>query len=178
MTLLEYYNTQETLLPQELIYGCMRMADAPFVSHQRIVLKLAIALQEHAETTGAGEVFLAPIDVVLNEKRALVVQPDLLFISQGRIDIVHDRIYGAPDLVVEVLSPRPRIGMLEERVGWFAEHGVPEIWLYNQPDRRLDILSCDRGVVVSRRSIEYRDRVQSAVLPRFDGTMDSILGMP
>lgn len=177
MTLLEYFNTPETLLPQELIYGQIRVADAPFVSHQRIVLKLAMALQAHADSTGSGEVFLAPIDVILNADRALVVQPDLLFISRDRIDIVHERIYGAPDLVVEVLSPRPRIGQLEERVGWFAEHGVREIWLYNQRDRQLDILGCDGSAVVSRTTAGYDDLIRSAVLPDLKRTMSSVLGL-
>ncbi|MBK9241221.1 MAG: Uma2 family endonuclease [Acidobacteria bacterium] len=61
--------------------------------------------------------------------QALVLQPDLLFVSASRGDIVTDRIHGAPDLVIEVLSPRPRIGELDERVGWFARYGVREIWL-------------------------------------------------
>ena len=165
MTLLEYFNTPESLLPQELICGQMRVADAPFVSHQRIVLKLAMALQAHADHTGSGEVFVAPVDIVLDLDRDLVVQPDLLFISRDRIDIVHERIYGAPDLVVEVLSPRPRIGQLEERVGWFAEHGVREIWLYNQSSRTLDILGCEGGAVMSRTTVGHDDPIRSAVLP-------------
>ena len=63
-----------------------------------------------------GEVLPAPMDVVLDYANALVVQPDLLFVSNDRREIITDRVYGAPDMVVEVLSPRPRIGKLDERV--------------------------------------------------------------
>src|SRR5687767_15830651 len=51
MTTAEYFATPETLIPQELIFGTIRVADAPFVSHQRLVLRLATALQAHADET-------------------------------------------------------------------------------------------------------------------------------
>jgi len=175
MTLTDYFNTPETVLPQELIYGHIRVAEAPFVSHQRVVLNVAIAMETHARTHGSGEVFVSPIDVVLDRNRALVVQPDLLFIAQARRGIVLDRIYGPPDLVLEVLSPNPRIGQLDERVRWFATYGVREIWIYHQPEQRLDILRCENGRVASRRAVRAFDRIQSAVLPMFDPSLGSIV---
>ena len=57
---------------------------------------------------GLGRVLVSPVDVVLDEKKALIVQPDIVFISRERIGIVRDRIWGAPDLVIEVLSPGTR----------------------------------------------------------------------
>jgi Uma2 family endonuclease len=176
MTLTEYFDTPETVLPQELAYGIWHVAEAPSASHQRVVLKLAMALEAHAGPRGLGEVFIAPIDVVLDADRALVVQPDLLFVANDRSGLVIDRIYGAPDLVVEVLSPDPRVGRLEERVGWFAKYGVREVWLYEQSERRLDLLRCEGGRVVARRRFERWDRIQSDVLPDFDRTMAAILG--
>jgi Uma2 family endonuclease len=175
MTIAEYFATPETLIPQELIFGVMRVADAPFVNHQRLVLRLATALQAHAEQAYAGEVFVAPIDVVLDHERALVLQPDLLFVSAARRDIVRERIYGAPDLVIEVLSPRPRIGDLDERVNWFAQYGVREIWLYDQHDARLHILGCEDGAVQSRVTCEADSLITSDVLPDFQRTVRSVL---
>lgn len=175
MTIAEYFATPESLIPQELIFGVMRVADAPFVNHQRLVLRLATALQAHAEQTGAGEVFVAPIDVVLDRGRALVLQPDLLFVSAARRDIVRERIYGAPDLVIEVLSPRPRIGDLDERVNWFAGYGVSEIWLYDQHEARLHILGCDEGAVQSRLTCDADAVIVSDVLPDFQRTVRSVV---
>jgi len=126
MTLLDYFNTPETVLPQELVDGALHVRDAPSVSHQRAVLKFAIALQAHVERNGLGEIFVAPVDVILDPDRPLVLQPDVLFLSAERCDLIEDRLYGAPDLVLEILSPHPRIGRLDERIGWFAEFGVPE----------------------------------------------------
>lgn len=175
MTIAEYFATPEQLIPQELIYGVMRVADAPSVSHQRVVLRLATALQAHAEQTHAGEVFVAPIDVVLDRAQALVLQPDLLFVSASRGDIVTDRIHGAPDLVIEVLSPRPRIGELDERVGWFARYGVREIWLYNQHESQFHVLACEGGAVCSRVTFGANAPIESHVLPGFRRTIRSVL---
>jgi Uma2 family endonuclease len=175
MTLSEYFNTQETTLPQELIYGQVFVADAPFVNHQRVLLKLAVALTDHVERSSAGEVFIAPIDVILDRDRALVVQPDLLFISNDRPFVIEERIYGAPDLVVEILSPHPRIGRIEERIERFVEYGVREIWVYHQPERRMDILTCEAGAIASRQSFGWPDQLESRVLPPFTRTLGSML---
>ena len=77
MTTAEYFATPETVLPAELAYGVMRVADAPAVRHQRMVGELFKALDAHVERHGLGEVLLAPTDVILDYDSALVVQPDL-----------------------------------------------------------------------------------------------------
>ena len=110
MTTDEYFATPETVLPAELAYGVLRVADSPVVRHQRVVRDLTIALTAFARDRQLGEVLPAPMDVVLDRDAALVVQPDILFVSHDRDHIVTDRVHGAPDLVVEVLSPHPRIG--------------------------------------------------------------------
>ena len=90
MTLQEYQATPKTLVPQELVDGVWHVADAPFVSHQRVVFQFGIALHDHAVETDAGEVLLAPIDVVLDRERPLVLQPDALFVSRSRSHLVQD----------------------------------------------------------------------------------------
>ncbi len=174
MTLLQYFNTPETVLPSELIDGVRHVADAPFVSHQRVVLRLALALQDHTESIG-GEVFVAPVDVILDERRPVVLQPDLLYLAPDQMIMAIDRIYGAPALVVEVLSPHPRIGDLNERVALFAQYGVREIWIYDQHTRALEVLQCTDGAVSSRARITDGPIV-SAILPGFTRSMPEILG--
>jgi len=58
MTLLDYFNTPETSLPQELIYGQVFLADAPFVSHQRVLFKLAMSLADRRMTACGPDVFM------------------------------------------------------------------------------------------------------------------------
>jgi Uma2 family endonuclease len=165
MTTLEYLRTPETVLPAELAYGVLRVAESPSASHQRVVGQLYLTMAPFVRERLLGEVLLAPMDVILDFDRALVVQPDLLYVSTGRAEIVSDRVMGAPDLVVEVLSPRPRVGDLEQRIGWFAKYGVRECWLANLRDRRVEVLTLHDGQVVERQSCGAGRVVPSAVLP-------------
>jgi Uma2 family endonuclease len=171
----EYGRTPETVLPQELIYGVIRVADAPLPRHQAAVADVFRALDAHVRERQLGEVWLSPIDVILDEPRALVLQPDLLFISSERRETLTDRIRGAPDLVIEVLSPNPRIGSVNERIGWFAEYGVQECWLLYQLERRLEIGRCARGAISERESFDDHTAIRSRVLPDFRLTIGSIL---
>lgn len=84
MTTEEYLQTPETVLPRELAYGELRVADSPSVSHQRVVLELMLALVPFVRQKQLGEVLIAPMDVILDFDNALVVQPDLLFVSNER----------------------------------------------------------------------------------------------
>jgi Uma2 family endonuclease len=165
MTTAEYLRTEESVLPRELAYGALRVAESPVVSHQRTVGRLYLALAPLVDERGLGEVFLAPMDVILDYDRALVVQPDLLFVSAPRAAIVSDKIHGAPDLVVEVLSPHPRIGKLNEHVGWFARYGVRECWLADLTTRQYAILVLSEHGVAARRTCRPGERAPSDVLP-------------
>ncbi len=86
----------------ELIYGRFYLSPSPTPFHQYVALRLGRLLDDVAERTG-GLALLAPVDVHLAQHS--VVQPDLLYISADRSEIIQDRIEGAPDLVVEILSP-------------------------------------------------------------------------
>lgn len=161
----EYLRTAETPLPQELIYGYVREAAAPSAAHQRAVGALFIRLSQHLQDTGTGEVWLSPLDVVLDAERDLVVQPDLSVVLAQHADRVTDRIWGAPDLVVEIMSPRPRIGSVEERLAWFARYGVGECWLVHLPGTRIEVIRFEDGVVVSTM-FGPLDTIRSSVLPQ------------
>ena len=105
MTTDEYLHSYETNRPRELTYGIVREPPAPFFSHQEVVLKTARLLADHVEKNNLGKVGVAPIDVILDADRSLIVQPDVLFVSNERKALIRDQVWGAPDLVVEVLSP-------------------------------------------------------------------------
>ncbi len=175
MTVDDYFSTVETVQPMELARGVIRVADAPMPRHQSAVLHLCLALDRHVRPRRLGRVWISPLDVVLSTRDALVVQPDLCFISNEREWIVTDHVRGAPDVVIEVLSPNPRIGSTEERVGWFAEYGVRECWLIHQDQRRVAVLSFDNRRISDRRSYGEREPIESKVLPEFRLSLKDIL---
>lgn len=177
MTTAEYLQTPESTRPSELVFGQLRVAEAPSTSHQRVVRELLLALAQETSAHGAGEVLCAPVDVVLDFAANLVVQPDLVFVSKERDHIVRDRIYGPPDLAIEVLSPQPRIGQLDERIGWFARYGVRECWLADQIEKHIVVLklSLRRGVV-GRKAFSGSQAIVSDVLPLTTVTALRVLG--
>ena len=77
------------------------------------------------------------------------VQPDLVFVVDARRRIVRDRIWGALDLALEVLSPHPRISDLSERLGWFEAYGVRECWLVQQDSRVVEVVEFADGFASS-----------------------------
>lgn len=106
---------------------------------------------------------LSPIDVILDRDRALVLQPDLIFVSTARLDICRDRIWGAPDLVIEVLSASNRSYDCTTKVRWYREYGVREYWMVD-PDRcRFEVLDLPAGTGGVYRA---RQVIRSGVLPR------------
>ena len=176
MTVDEYLRTPETVLPAELRFGVLRVAESPTPRHQSAVARLFRALDGYVAARGIGEVWLAPLDVILDEERALIVQPDLMYISKEKAWIVGDRVRAAPDLVVEVLSPNPRIGKTEERVAWFAEYGVRECWLVHLDRRETTVISYANRRIATRVTFGRRHSISSSVFPEFTDSFDDIVG--
>lgn len=135
-TLEHYLSGAETTRPQELIYGIPREPPAPAFGHQIIVGRLFVRLDRHVRRGRLGRVVASPVDVILDREPALVVQPDLVYVSTERLSICTDRIWGAPDLVIEVLSPSTARHDRVDKLAWFRQYGVREYWLVD-PDARL-----------------------------------------
>ncbi len=122
----------------EIIGGELIEVPAPTTTHQRIVGKLFRLISNFVEDKALGEVFVSPVDVILSDEN--VVQPDIVFVSKGRKDIIRERgVFGAPDLVVEVISPSTLKRDTEDKKKLYSEHGVKELWL---------IFPCERAVEV------------------------------
>ncbi|MBI1390593.1 MAG: Uma2 family endonuclease [bacterium] len=87
-----------------------------------------------------GKVYLAPFDVVLSPTD--VVQPDLLFISESRRSIVTEKnVQGAPDWVVEILSPESARRDLGLKKKLYANHGVREYWVADPSSRTIQVFT-------------------------------------
>lgn len=175
MDVVEYLRTPETLLPQELVYGYVRGAAAPTPKHQWAVGELFFHLRTHLSRHGTGRVWMAPIDVVLDEDASLVVQPDLVVVSNERRHIVTDRVWGAPDIAIEVLSPTLRLGEVGERLAWFARYGVRECWFVNQPYGEIEVVTFADGRIAQRERFDADEPIRSSVLPEFALTPGDML---
>lgn len=123
----------------EVIDGALVMSPAPLVRHQSTFRQLFKVLVRHVERHRLGEVWSAPIDVVLGD-RATPVQPDIVFVAQSRLHIVgRERIEGAPDLVVEILSRSTAARDRGLKFDLYAASGVREYWLVDPDERSLEV---------------------------------------
>lgn len=167
LTTAEYLQTAESMRVQELIFGTLRVNESPSFRHQHLLLELAVLMRVFVGQHRLGTVCIAPLDVILDPARALIVQPDLFFVSKQRQEILTDHVWGAPDLVVEVMSPHPRIGKVQDRIKYFAEYGVRECWLIHQLTREFEVLDLSRNGITVRQTYRGIERIRSGVLRNF-----------
>jgi len=123
----------------ELFDGEAYMTPSPNSRHQRGLFRLAKAFA--AAITDESEVLLSPMDVVLD--RATALQPDLVLILAGNRKIVEDVVRGAPDLVVEVLSPSTESIDRGLKMETYARHGIGECWLAVPAPPAIEIYRLD-----------------------------------
>jgi Uma2 family endonuclease len=160
----------------ELVGGELVMVPSPDPEHQDIVGNLFTALSVHVRRHRLGKVYLAPLDVVLGEgEEAEVVQPDLLYISPQRQDIIAQKeIRGAPDMVVEVLSPSTaqRDRTLKKKL--YAKYGVPEYWIVDPEEETIEVLTLgERGY--ERAGLYHKNEtLASPLLPGLRIPLDEI----
>lgn len=170
MTVPEYRSLDESLDHEELHYGTYVREPAPTTGHQRVAFRLSLHLYEHVLGEKLGEVLTAPLDVVLDRQRALVVQPDIIFISTARAAICQDIIEGAPDLVVEVLSPGTRRRDSLTKLAWYRQYGVRECWLVDEQACAITVCDAD-----SERRFERAETIVSSALPGLRLRPDTVL---
>jgi len=132
----------------EILDGDLFMSPAPGVNHQRILMRLARILADHVDAAGLGEVFIAPLDILLGEHD--IVQPDIVFVATANQVVVTEKhIRGVPDLLVEITSPsRPELDTRDKRVV-YARCGVPCYWIVDPSERRVSELKLAGGGYVA-----------------------------
>lgn len=112
----------------EIIEGELYVSPAPTFKHQRVTTRLTSALDLHTRQNRLGEVVTAATDVAL--ANSSIVQPDILYISLARRSIITEpNVQGAPDLVVEVISPPSTKTDKETKRDLYAKFGVPHYWV-------------------------------------------------
>jgi len=123
----------------ELIHGYVHFLPTSSTRHQMILGNLAGCLGNSVDDARLGMVLFAPLDVRLDRDTAL--QPDLMFISQRRAEIIgEDFIGGAPDLVVEILLSSTAAHDRATKLPLYGEAGVPEVWLIDSQGKTVEVL--------------------------------------
>ena len=163
----------------EIIDGEHHVTPSPNTKHQVIVGNLYMLLHTYLKAHAIGVVFPAPFDVVFSDLD--VVEPDLLYISRERRGVLTDtHVRGAPDLVVEILSPgtRKTDEIVKRRL--YEHCDVQEYWVV---DPELDAITIHRraGNVFSclaGLSAERHDELTSPLLPGFCAPLTEVFAPP
>ncbi len=147
----------------ELHEGEVFVTAAARPAHQRLSLNLARRLEDFAGPRNLGGVFEA-VDVYFTEYT--VYCPDLSFVSTAHADRVFEKfIRGAPDLVVEIVSPTTEVRDRGIKLQDYARCGVPEYWIFDGTRRTVDVFVLRRGRYELLGSLGEKDTLRSEVLP-------------
>jgi Uncharacterized protein conserved in cyanobacteria, COG4636 len=147
----------------EIIAGVLYTTPAPGAGHQSVSARLVTFLVTHVEFAGLGRVFAAPVDVELAPDT--VVQPDIVVILSANLDrITPSRIIGAPDLVVEILSPGTAGYDRREKQDAYARAGVGEYWIVDPGAQTVELLTLDQGGYRSHGVFRGQARLPSSVV--------------
>lgn len=175
MTYADYLEAPEEMRRYEIIDGEIRyMSPSPTEDHQRISKNLYRPLDNFVSGRRLGEVYYAPLDIVVSKQPLRTRQPDLMFISRERSSIVQARIVGGPDLIVEILSPANARRDVEAKLKDYAQLSVRECWIVSPEAEAVEVLEL-AGVTYRRRALYGPDDVlESGVLPGFQLPIRSI----
>ncbi len=161
----------------ELIDGEHVVTPTPVLRHQRICRRILVAIDIYLQSHPLGEVFGAPFDVILSDHD--IVEPDILFVSNERREVLQDWVRGAPDLVVEILSPSTRRRDEVTKRHLYDHSGVREYWVV---DPEIDVVKVyrraaaggfDRAAELTREAEEV---LETPLLPGFSVQLADLFG--
>lgn len=135
MTAAEFSQLSETNRLMELIDGELIVTPSPMSSHQRLVQRIFGLIQTHMPD---GEAMLAPMDVHLDDEN--VLQPDVFWLApDSRCVERSGYFYGAPELVVEVVSPATSTRDRRDKFDLYQRHGAREYWLADPAAQHIEV---------------------------------------
>jgi len=184
-TVEEYLSWPEDGTRYELIDGIPYEMNAPGYEHQRLVAALYYELEFYRRERlksggGSGEppcdILFAPLDVILSD--LTVVQPDLIVVCDPTI-VVNGRVRGAPDLVVEVLSPSTASKDKKQKRRLYEIAKVPQYLVIDPANRLVELYSLDAdGRYPTPDVLDAGDALTLEVAPGFSLTLSDIFGWP
>ncbi len=153
----------------ELIEGEIVRKSSPTIRHQRISGNIYFQIRTYLQQNPVGEVFSAPLDVVLEEHTA--PQPDVFFVSKEREFILDEEegvVIGTPDLIVEIISPSSVKKDRYEKKDLYERFGVREFWLADPNNRTVEIFTFSENAYRLHGFADEESKATSTVLPGFE----------
>ena len=148
-----------------IIQGEKVVSPSPTSLHQAILINLSVLFQMWLYKSQIGKIRIAPFDVVFSPTE--IVQPDLILALTEHLDRLTEKNFqGAPDLVIEILSPGSRRLDRVKKRALYARYHVPEYWIVSPGEKTVEVLRW-QGDQYVEELFEEDDLVQSPLLPGF-----------
>ena len=150
----------------ELIAGEIIMVPPPTTFHQDILTHLMGELYPIVRSRKLGKILPSPVNVFAAEHD--VYQPDLLFVRKENLGIIKmDGVHGAPDFVIEILSPSNAYYNLRLKKSVYEQIGVREYWIVDPMERSIDCFRNSPNGFVTVESGKRAGKICSSVIPEF-----------
>jgi Uma2 family endonuclease len=150
---------------REIVEGELFVTPSPNLDHQRISRRIELALANYLEAHPIGEIFYAPIDVILSDFD--VLEPDLLIVLNEHREILKTWVEGTPDLVVEILSSTTANRDRGLKLKAYARHGVTEYWIVDPDQRAIEVYRLGRERYRAPQVFRDPQSLTSSMLPNF-----------
>ncbi len=170
----DYLRLPEDGYRYEVIEGVLVMTAAPKPAHQIMSRNLAFLLFSFVAKHKLGEVIYAPVDVLIGDL-ATPVQPDILFVARERLDIIRESyVEGAPDLIVEILSPTNWVIDRRDKFAVYEAAGVREYWIVDPDAKTVEVYSLRQSRYALVERYEPGQTVRSELLTGFEMPVDAL----
>jgi Uma2 family endonuclease len=166
-----YTSADYALLPEsapfQLLNGKLIFIAAPKINHQRISRRLTRFIDRFVNENKLGEIFYAPTDVKFDDKN--VVQPDLLFVSIARKEIINEiNIQGVPEFIVEILSDSTAKKDYEDKMKLYGQYDVIEYWIVKPKEQSVAIYHNHEQTMQLHTEAGMADTIKSVAIEGFE----------
>ena len=153
--------------PFQLINNELIMSPSPIPFHQVISRRITSAISFFlGDKIDDGFLVYSPMDVKLDEGN--VLQPDILYVSPERkAQIVKERVEGAPDMVIEILSPSNAYYDLIQKKDVYEKHGVKEYLIFDPIAKNASLYALKDGIYYLHQKAQENEMLHSLVIPGF-----------
>ena len=166
------YQTLPEGAPFELLNGKLHYIPSPFRKHQLVAMNLSAAIHYFVKRHKLGQVLPAPMDVHFDKRN--IVQPDLIFVSNERKEILEQYIKGAPDFLVEILSFGTKTKDLGEKRELYGREGVLEYWVIDPNAETITVFLNNQNELIRQKIYNSEEVITAHTIRNFSMSVKTI----
>jgi Uma2 family endonuclease len=135
-TILEVWESLPEGTLCQVINNTLVMSPAPLDNHQKVLGKIFAKVHAVVEQNNLGEARVSPYDVHFDEEN--IFQPDIVFVAKENTHLIKEPgLFGAPDVVIEILSPSNKGYDKKDKKQVYEKYGVKEYWIVEPNDKTV-----------------------------------------